>query len=593
MSRTTTLALLLLAFVAAAARAQPEQNTRYAMAQRYEQNGDLPNAAKIYLELYRSSPSTRTYFEGVRRTYSGMLRFTDLLPIVQEQLTLHPRDGELGLLSAELLHRTGRRDEAAAAWSAVAEKQPNDPASWLRVAASQRTLNLYADALATLDRGRERMDVQRAYIIEHAELLARVGRVEEGIVEYSSLLREEPAQLPLVQRGLAPALEGEAAIRRAIATVRRELNRSSNTTLLQLLAWLHGEANDPDGTFAVVLQLDSLGNDNGSALYQLADRLAAEERWSQAARVYRALLDRHSGSPLAPNARLGLVRALEGEAGDPDLLDAAKRKELAERYLEIRGTPGVEKNLAAEATYRAARLLADQQPERALETLEGAGRTEGRVGLLHADILVRLGRMEAAEQLLRRMAYGGTEDTNASDGAALRLGQMQFYRAQFDSAMSTYVGLTNDPGTDVANDALEELALVQENLDRNDTALALYARARLALLQHRTGEADALLEQTMKRSPGTPLAERALMARAELRERTGGDALPLYLELVQSYPGGLFPDRALYRAARMMELSGKPSTEVGALYMRILSDYPTSPLLEDARTALQRLRPAP
>jgi TolA-binding protein len=185
------------------------------------------------------------------------------------------------------------------------------------------------------------------------------------------------------------------------------------------------------------------------------------------------------------------------------------------------------------------------------------------------------------------------EEAAAADPAraALRLAEIALRRGDLEAAEARFRFVVDEHPLGVyANDALERLAFMRENLDGEGGSEARYLEA-IGLMER--GEAamarDLLLEIAGTRDE--PLADDALMALGEVRLMQGDAraAVETWLSLPERFAESMLAPGALLRAAEV--LRGELADEAGAAdaLRRITEGYPDSAAADQARSELELL----
>jgi len=582
-----------------------DEDRRYRLAQGYEESGDLKNAARVYKELYDLDPQSNAYFEGVRRTYTALLRYADLLPIVESRLASREDDIELRTFYAALLHRNNRRDEADEQWRKAIEMRPDDALTYHYVAQSQIELRLFDRAVDVYKAGRSRLGGAETFADQLAQLYGILGRYREASEEYLTLLAGSPERLGFVMSGLGVFTVNPDGAKAAIeATQKRSDRRPDYLPYLELLSWLYTERGDYDGSFEIAKRIDDHRHANGSNIYAFADRAYRTGQYDAAIKAFEYFIDTYSTSnPLYPSVVFNYTRALEDryrQRGAPSDDEASK---LVDRYRQF---VDQQKNspIAAEALLQIAQLQADDlnRPEKALETLgELRAMPGGRYAalpealLLEGDLQLRIGNVARAQEIYRSgrtTIVRGAEGDRYRDLAALRYAETLFYLGEFKEAVDAFTELTKNTASESTNDALGYLFILQENFEKNDDALKHYASGQLALVQHRWDDAIEAMDSVMALGAKTSLADDALMGKARAQESTGknGDAVGTLMSIVRDYSDGTVADRALFHAAEITESKLNDRAKAIELYTRVLTEYPSSIFASTARQRIRLLR---
>ena len=597
-------ALVGLFMVSAAGFAQPEEeNRQYKLAQSYEANGDVPGAARIYKELYDGDPESRVFFEGLERTWLALGRFQELLPYVEKRVARFPKDYVLGITYAELLHATGRLDEANAAWTAVLTPAPKDQGVYMLLGESYTKTRLFSQAASVYEAMRDRFGRSLVVTDRLARLYAILGEYRKAVSEYGDLLAQDPTHLSFVKTGMSLFTNNPAGIDAAINVI-GDLStmRKNRPEYLELLSWLYAENDQYQQAFDVAVQLDNMRNAKGSDIYAFADRTLRVGNFDAAIQAYEYFLktfDRKN--PLTPPVIYNYVYALESQYSARGTLMPEQARELIGRYREVieYGNGG---SMASQASLQIAHLQADvlNEPREALRTLTKEIRevhsTSAMDALLfRAELTLRLGQIPEAQILYQQVCLNGTrsrESTRNCQIAKLRYAETLLYTYNFKEAVDSLTALTVDVGSDAANDALAWLFILQENLDQNDAALKSFVEGKFKEVQHDWDGVVLAMNAATERAPRSSLADNAQFVKALSQRKAGKyqEARETCLGIVENYGDGTHADQALYIAG---EISDKELGDVDRaveLYTKVLVDYPYSQYVSKARERIRGLR---
>lgn len=603
--KRTAVILLFVILPAALLHAQPgEEDRRFKLAQGYESSGDYKNAARVYRELYEQDPGSNAYFDGLRRTYMAMLQYAELLPLAENRVKKQPREIELRSLYANLLHRTGKREEGLGQWRIAMETRPGDAMTYDVVAQSQIEIKLYHNAIETYRQGRGAIHDPGAFAEQLAALYGATGQYENATAEYLILLDTEEFNKGLVMGGLGLFTTNPDGAESAITVVKRRLeSQPDHVPYLELLSWLYTERGNYDGAFEMAKTLDRLRGGRGSDIYAFADKALRERRYESAIQALDYFKNNYPReNPLQGMVLLSYTRALEGRYREGTHSRTAAT-ELIEQYRNV-----VQENKgsvpAAEALLRMARLQADDmnEPKEAIKTIEEIRSDYPNFPslpealLLQGDLHLWLGDIAKAGELYdaaaRSITPSSMDGDRYRDESALRRAEVLFHTGRFGEAQDAFNELTFNISSPVANDALAYLFLLQENMGKNDSALLQYARGALLLRQHKWKEAMETMDRVAALGSGSTLVDEALYHKARAQDAQGDNAgaVATLLGLVRDYSDGTLADRALYRAAELTEQRLRDTPKAIELYTRLLAEYPMSTQASSARARIRSLR---
>jgi TolA-binding protein len=178
--------------------------------------------------------------------------------------------------------------------------------------------------------------------------------------------------------------------------------------------------------------------------------------------------------------------------------------------------------------------------------------------------------------------------------AKLRNARLSYFAGDFKLAQSHLDILKEATTREIANDAMQLSLLIQENTaeDTLGTGLKAYAAVEELVFQNKLAEAKTSLDNLLRTYPGHALTDDALYLKAQLQRRTGDPAgATATLKLLTDNPKyDVLSDDALFLLARIQEEDVKDKAQAQTLYQQLLTKYPGSIYVAEARKRFRRLR---
>jgi tetratricopeptide (TPR) repeat protein len=229
-------------------------------------------------------------------------------------------------------------------------------------------------------------------------------------------------------------------------------------------------------------------------------------------------------------------------------------------------------------------LLAFQDRIDSLRTLiQGSPRLESILELNR--LYGRTGQPDSGIALLVR--YGNIVPVDQRSQLAFQLAEDYLYAGRLSEARETYLMTTAlNPGSEIANDALERVYLVE--LGRRDT---LELKRLLAVLADEAyGQLDSVPQRLRPFLSGT-LSDIAYyrLGRAAARLKQYPEALAAFAELRRRFPEHTFHQVPLFEAEINIALGN--STKARSLLEAVIIRMPASIYAARAREMLKALRP--
>ncbi|HYF03734.1 MAG TPA: tetratricopeptide repeat protein [Patescibacteria group bacterium] len=575
-----------------------QSDSRLKLAESYEQSGDWRNAARMYQELYEAAPNSDTYFSGVIRSLKALNQFSSLLPIIEERLS-KKKSVELYALYGEMLWKSGKAQPADEAWNEALKLAPKHPQTYMTVAQSQIDTRLFDKAISTFKKGRSAGGDENFFANELSELYTATGDYVNGTQEILKMYQAQPVLMSLAQGRLAALMiSKEAAEHVREAVSRRADNHRDNLSVQRLYAWVLREAKDPLTAFSVYKRIDDLSQSQGRELLMFADASRNDGDFDIALKAYEAVMERGKTSPFFSTALYGYARTLEQKIQHNPNLGRNETEQIIKRYRsvidEFPNTP-----VSAESQFRIAVLYARQLKDydRALQEFAAVSTNNPQVvfaaesGIEAGNIYIIQDKLEQAVESFKNVI--GTYKNRfafASDRASYALAELEYFRGNMDTAQSLFAQVAVNPSSDVANDALQRMVMIDQNKQSLE-ALKLFAQGELFDRQQKFGDAVDAFLKVLAKAPQLEIAEKALLKAAENEFDRGkfSNARAHLDTLVLRYPESIYTDEALMLLGDCYTMEGMKEQAI-FIYTDILTRFKHSIYLQEARDKIRRLR---
>lgn len=589
--------------------ADSSQTVRYQLAESYLRGGQYPRAITLLEDLYADSPNTYLFYEKLKEAYEGVKRYDEALALVEARLSRHPQALDLMADRGRLLFLRGDEAGAHAAWDTVLAQQPVGLNTFLTVYRVLTQVRLYDRAIAVLEQGRQQLANPRLFQADLAFLYGMVGQHERAMDEYLGLLAENEQQLDFVQSRIARNLGDEATLRSSIAAVERGARRQPlNRAYRELLAWLYLEAGQYREALDANRAIDRLNQEEGETLFTFAQLASDAGAFDVALEAYQEILTRYPNGEITAEATLGLARMHEQQAQQhgeraSDAPDGTAMPHFTQALTLYHDFLARYPNhpFIPEVLQRIGRLQKDvfHQYDAAIATLQRVSEqypgseSDDAAALELGRIAVQRGQLDQARTLFTRLE-SQAQTFEMTEAARYELALLHFYQGEFAAAQTYTDAMKENISADVANDALELDVLLIEGRgpDSLNTPLRLFAQAHLLHRQQQAPEALAVLDTLGARYGQHPLADDVRFLRARILRDQGQalEATTLLLELPRLYPTSFLADRSLLLAAEIQEQALQQPEAALQTYTRLLTEYPGSLFLNQARARIRALR---
>ncbi len=565
------------------------------LASSYESSGDFENAARLYLEIYKSEKNQHN-FNNLARNYLYLNQYSDLLEIAET----HIEDFKNGMnynLLGELYWQTGDREKGNENWQIALNEFP-DKITISEQAEIQTDLQLFDKAISTLIKGRELLKSTDEFAEELSRLFIYTGNYRKGVSEVILLIRKT-GNIPLAQGRLYALMtnkEAEEYIYEFLSN-----NSSDNKKDLyfqELFAWFLNTTGKLDKALEVYINLDRIKNQSGREVLNFANLSRGDGNYSIALKAFEYLIDQGKEAKYTPSALYGYARTLEQMSFiDSDVTDD-KYEEIIERYNFII-TEYPRSQTAAECLYRIAYISWKKLGDLELARIKYKALTdEYKNFTISAKAALNLGELELSDnrlsrsinwfrEVIDRYASRSPEDT---EKANFMLAEILYFTGEIDSALAAYNTILQNTQSDVANDALKRVTLIQNNKEFI-APLQEFAKGEYLLYKDEPEEALDIFINLKTETSGSDLAQQCYLRIASIYRLQNKEqqAFEEYEKLLIDYPETIYGDYCFIKMGDIY-LSNGSQKEAEEMYTKLLVNYPKSIYLQEAREKIKKLR---
>lgn len=596
--------------LAAHAQTGPDEAARFQLADTYLRAGQFDRAIAILEGLYRDNPEY-AYFAKLITAFESTKRYDDAITLIDQRIQREQNPVNLWSDKARILYLAQRRDEATESWQRAIASAPSQEITYRLVYQSVAEVREFEQAADILVQGRRALSDSTLFQQELGFLYGMLSEHEKAMTEYLGLIARDERQLSNVKSRLGRFADQPGVVSASVAVVERSVREQPlNRAFRELLGWLYLEA----GLFRPALDtyraIDRLESEQGRVLFTFAGQASAARAFDVALEAYKEILENHAARPIASEALRGkgemhrrwaetLVES--GRERDSSGLTATEHYALAheafEEYVSTYGTsPNLPYVLLDIALLEQEVFFRLEDARHTLSTLTrrfpnhaAADRASYQLGLL--DLME--GDLDAA-----RLGFARLEERlrtgDLAEQARFEIAMVHFYRGDFAAAEALISALKENTSNDTANDAISMRVLLVEGKgpDTLSTPLREFAHAHLLERQRQYDAALETLRRLQSEFGTHALADEALFQEALILVRTEhfAEAYQLFAELPLKYPTSHLADRGLFEAAVLAETRLGDTEKAVDLYTRLMSEFPGSLLVSEARLRIRALR---
>jgi len=571
-----------------------------ALANDYARRGEHEKVVFLFEKLSVEEQTSLAVFPVYLTSLQALKRYKDAEKLAKKAGKLHPEDPTLGVVLGGVYAAAGEAPAAEKQWQKVLGQLTPAQVQPVAVEFSRRELPEWAER--TYLRGRALAKNDTEYAPQLIQLYTQRQNQPQVLAETLRLVAQDDKQLPFVRNMLQNALREEkdfdALEKQLLAATQQHPDQAAYS---ELLLWLQVQRHDFGGALVQARALDRRARSEGSRIMELAAIAQQNKDYESAIDGFAYVAKEYRGGPYGPLARQRLLQAREAQVRDTYPVDATKVRALVADYeqllAELGRTPDtapVLRNLANLYAFqlndraKAMTLLQEviDLPRASTEVVDEAKVTQGDLYLLKGE------PWEAT--LLYSQVEKSHKDSPLGYEAKLRNARLSYYAGDFKLAQSHLDILKEATTREIANDAMQLSLLIQDNTVEDTLGLGLkaYAAVEQLVFQNKLKEAITGLDALLERFPGHSLADDTYYLKAQLQRRTGdAPGAIATLERITANPkDDVLSDDALFLLARIQEEDVKDKAKAQELYNQVITKYPGSIYVAEARKRFRKLR---
>ena len=580
------------------------QQTEEQLGVQYYNNRELDKALATFESLYSRNPSQFNYLYYTNTLFE-LKEFDKAEKIIKKQLKANPQDpryqvdlGYLYIMQGDITK--GRKIYE----NCLKDLQPDKMQIYnLSYAFSNRRETEYI--IRTYLRGRALLNERSTFAFELAYTYEALGSTEQMIDEYLNLITSNPQQMTLVQNRLQAWLSDDVDNTKN-DTYRKILLKKSQQNpdeilYNELLLWHSIQQKDFQFAIFQAKALDRRYGENGQRIFDLATLCVSNENYEAAIDGYKYIIKKNSSEDLVMRSRIELINTQFIQYKNSFSQDKNRLLLMKQEYTTLLSEMGKTPftiplilNLAhLQAFYLDETDEAIQLLLQAINIPRVHLENQAECKLELADIY-----LFSDEQWEATLLYSQVEKTFKNEPlgheAKFRNAKLSFYIGEFGWALAQLDVLKAATSKLIANDALELSLLISDNIEEDSVTLPLsmYAKADLLEFRNRDQDALAVLDSILILYPMHSIDDNVLYKKAEINSKNGkfDVAATFYSEIIEKYPYDLLADDALFNLAGLYENQLNDKSKAMQLYEKILTQYPGSLYVVDARKHFRALR---
>ena len=594
--------LLLSVFAFHPVSAQIETDEQLAV--QYFQNKEYEKAEVLFDQLFEKNPSIFIY-DYYYNCLLAQNNYKKAEKIVRKQIKRNPSILKYQVDLGMIFMRTGDEKKAEKQYESCIDAMQPDEKQILNLASAflEKKLNEYA--IKTYKKGNQILKNPFAFSLQLAEVYSNLGDYQQMIAVYLDLLDAGPAMVTEMQLRLQQLIVGESEKNQTgkllkDGLLKRIQQKPGKTIYSEMLLWLYVQQKDFESAFLQAKSLDLRFKETGNRLFDLANICISNKNYDVAVKAYEYLISKGKDNFYYLNSRIGLLNVRFYKITNSFDYKKEELLELEKEYLSLLNDYG--KNvetifLIKDLAHLKAFYLnkSDEAINLLNECLQipanATNLAECKIEL--ADINLMSGDVWEAS-LLYSQVEKDFKDDPIGHLAKFKNAKLSYYIGEFKWAKAQLDVLKAATSKLIANDAMELSLIIGDVFNKDSIAddLKIFARADLLIFQNHLDDAMKTLDSILKLFPDHALVDRVLFNQAEISIDQGKffHADSLFQRIADNYPQSILADKALFRLAELNEQQFKNTEKAMKLFEKIITDYPGSLYVVEARKRFRKLR---
>ena len=594
--------LLLSVFAFHPVSAQIETDEQLAV--QYFQNKEYEKAEVLFDQLFEKNPSIFIY-DYYYNCLLAQNNYKKAEKIVRKQIKRNPSILKYQVDLGMIFMRTGDEKKAEKQYESCIDAMQPDEKQILNLASAflEKKLNEYA--IKTYKKGNQILKNPFAFSLQLADVYSNLGDYQQMIAVYLDLLDAGPAMVTEMQLRLQQLIVNESEknqTRKLLkdGLLKRIQQKPGKTIYSEMLLWLYVQQKDFESAYLQAKSLDLRFKETGNRLFDLANICRSNKNYDVAVKAYEYLISKGKDNFYYLNSRIGLLNVRFYKITNSFDYKKDELLELEKEYLSLLNDYG--KNvetifLIKDLAHLKAFYLnkSDEAINLLNECLQipanAANLAECKIEL--ADINLMSGDVWEAS-LLYSQVEKDFKDDPIGHLAKFKNAKLSYYIGEFKWAKAQLDVLKAATSKLIANDAMELSLMIGDVFNKDSIAddLKIFARADLLIFQNHLDDAMKTLDSILKLFPDHALVDRVLFNQAEISIDQGkfSHADSLFQRITDNYPQSILADKTLFRLAELNEQQFKNTEKAMKLFEKIITDYPGSLYVVEARKRFRKLR---
>jgi len=567
------------------------------LAKNYLNRGEYAKAESVFKRLYQQRNTNFTFLEGLVESLQEQEKYDEAQTFLKD---FQNRVRNYPMVYIDLGRNyefQGDSEKAQDFYEQAIAIVKDNPGYTLQTGRKFQKYNLLDQAAETYEAALE-LKSNANYILALARVYGEQRKLDKMFSTFLDLILENPRYRYAVNQSFSeyissePDHEANVILRRLLL---KRLQEDPDILYNEFLSWLFIMENDFEKAFVQEKAIYHRSEDKSlSGFMQLAEIAEEKDDFDIAEEILNYAVENAHTTAQEIRVYNALLQVRVKQASPKNYV---KIKNEFENILEEYGRSSSTLEIQLQyAKFLAFKLSDSEEAKNLLRNLlkqQISNFEEARVKMQLADILTAEKNFNQA-LIFYSQIKSLVKNTPLAQEALFKVAQTSYYKGDFDWAQTQLKVLKQSTSDLTANDAMALNLLIEDNfsMDSTQTALKLFAKADLMILQEKDKEALEILEEILTQHEGEKIEDEALLRSAKLYEKAGNydKAEQAYLKIIRDFGDDILADDAYYYLAELYRTKLNNPEEAMEHYKKIIFDHADSIFFVDARKKFRQLR---
>ena len=581
-----------------------QTSTDEQLAAQYLQNKEYDKAVDLYGNLF-DKQQEYIYYIPYLQCLTELKNYKVAEKLIKKQIKQNSLVPQYGVDLGYLYLEQDNANKAKAQFESLIKNMQQSKQYVIDLANAFIYRNQTEYAIQLYLKARKSMKEYYPFCFELAEIYETQKEYEKMMEEYVLMIEFNPLKLEEVQNALQTILSEDIDLKKSAALkiiLLKKIQKNPDEIFYsEMLLWYSTQLKDFETALVQAKSLDKRLGESGKRVFSIARLASSNEYYDVAINAYNFIIKKGADNYYYINSKIEILdvkylkvtNSITSSKQDIVNLEADYKSVLVELG-KSSSSISIMKNLAhIEAFYLDKSDDAIKLLNEALEIKSAQAISLAECKIELADILLMTGEVWDATLLYSQVDKAFKNEPIGSL-AKYKNAKLSYYIGEFEWAKAQLDVLKAATSKLIANDAMALSLLLNDNIDTDSTyeGLIMYSAADLYLFRNKTDSALLKLDSLLKKFNYHTLFDEVYFKKAEIYIKKGlnDSAVVYYDKIINEYSYDILGDDATYKLAVMYEDVYKDSKKAMDLYDKLMTNYPGSTYVVDARKRYRVLR---